>query len=62
MYTTISVNLPALIGALVTFFLVLRSTLKDYGETDVIYLAIIVALITYCINLTLVYILSVIGV
>lgn len=62
MYTTISVNLPALIGALTTFFLVLRSTLKDYGETDVIYLAIIVALITYCINLTLVYILSVIGV
>lgn len=62
MYTTISVNLPALIGALVTFFLVLRSTLKDYGETDIIYLAIIVALITYCINLTLVYILSILGV
>ena len=62
MYTTISVNLSSLIGALATFFLVLRSTLKDYGETDVIYLAIIVALITYCINLNLVHILSVIGV
>ena len=62
MYTTISINLPSLIGALITFFLVLRSTLKDYGETDVIYLAIIVALITYYINLNLVHILSVIGV
>ena len=62
MYTTISINLPSLIGALITFFLVLRSTLKYYGETDVIYLAIIAALITYYIGFTLIYILSILGV